>query len=317
MPPEELIKKHGAEILRMWVAAEDYRDDIRFSNEILTRLIDSYRKIRNTIRYLLGNLNDFDPKKDQVADTDLTEIDRWALAELEALVEKVTKAYDRYEFYQIYHALNRFCTVELSSFYLDILKDRLYAEKKDGQLRRSAQTVLWRTADALVRLMAPVFSFTAEEIWQYIPKAGDTAESIFLARLPEIHAQWRDDELSKRWQHLGVIRATATKALENARAAKAIGNSLAAKLIIEAPEKEYEFLKSFGGSLADLFIVSGVEFGTAAGAYVSESEEINGLKIAVANADGAKCARCWKVSTSVGSHDDHPEICDRCYGVIT
>jgi len=316
-PPQKLIDQHGAEILRMWVAAEDYRDDIRFSDEIVTRLTDSYRKIRNTIRYLMGNLSDFDPSKDQVSDDQLGEIDSWAQAELEALVEKVTKAYDNYEFHQIYHSLNRFCTVEMSSFYLDILKDRLYAEKKDGDLRRAAQTVLWRIADTLVRLMAPVFSFTADEVWRYLPKTGEQPDSVFLVPFPKADTKWRNSELTDRWHRLGEIRTVAQKALEGARAAKFIGNALAAKLVIECSDDTRKFLESFGGGLADLFIVSGVEFGPAAGDYVCESEEEPGLKILVQAAEGEKCSRCWKFSTSVGSHSDHPEICDRCYGVVS
>lgn len=316
-PPQDLIDKHGAEILRMWVASEDYRDDIRFSDEIVTRLIDSYRKIRNTVRYLLGNMSDFDPAKDQVDDASLPEIDRWAMAELEALTEKVTKAYENYEFHQIFHALNRFCTVELSSFYLDILKDRIYTEKKDGVLRRAAQTTMWRVADAIVRLMAPVFSFTADEIWRYLPKDGEQPDSVFLVSFPPLETKWRDDALTQRWHRLGDIRAAAQKALEGARAAKFIGNALSAKLIIECSDDTRAFLESFGKGFADLFIVSGVEFGPASGEYVCASEEEKDLKVAVQAAEGTKCARCWRFATSVGAHDDHPEICDRCYGVVT
>jgi isoleucyl-tRNA synthetase len=301
----------------MWVAAEDYRDDIRFSDEIVTRLIDTYRKIRNTLRYLMGNLNDFDPSRDQVPDDRLSEIDRWALAELEALVEKVTRAYENYEFHQIYHSLNRFCTVEMSSFYLDILKDRLYAEKKDGELRRAAQTTLWRIADTIIRLMAPVFSFTAEEAWHFLPKAGEQPNSVFLVSFPKADTQWRNDALAERWHRLGAIRAAATKALEAARAAKFIGNALAAKLVIECSDDMRKFLESFGKSLADLFIVSGVEFGSASGEYVCASEDEKDLKISVQAAEGSKCSRCWKFAASVGSHSDHPEICDRCYGVVS
>ncbi len=317
IPPQELIKQHGAEIVRMWVAAEDYRDDIRFSDEILTRLIDSYRKIRNTIRYLLGNLNDFDPATDGVADQKLEEIDRWALSELEHVVERVRKAYDRFEFYQIYHMLNRFCVVELSSFYLDILKDRLYAEKRDGRLRRSAQTALWRIADALVKLMAPIFSFTADEAWQYLPHDGEKRESVFLTSFPPIEKKWRDPSLELRWDRFMKVRTVVTKALEQARAAKAIGNSLAAEVVIEASDDIKAFLAGFGDGLVDLFIVSGVAFGKAEGDFVCASDEVPGMTVAVHPAGGTKCARCWKYSTAVGSHADHPEICDRCYGVIT
>jgi isoleucyl-tRNA synthetase len=317
VPPEEIIKKHGAEILRMWVAAEDYRDDIRFSDEILTRLIDAYRKIRNTLRFLLGNIGDFDPSTDQVSDDQLSEIDRWAMAELEFLVERVLRAYDRFEFHQIYHSLNRFCTVELSSFYLDILKDRLYAEKKDGTLRRAAQTVLWRIAREMVCLMAPIFSFTSDEIWEYLPQESGKPDSVFLSKMPSPEKKWSSDELRERWQKLIQIRAAVTKVLENARAAKAVGNSLAAKVVIETTDELKTFLETFGEGLPDLFIVSQVEFGKTGGDYVVESEEVPEFKVSAHAADGTKCSRCWKFSTSVGSHADHPEICDRCLKVIT
>lgn len=317
VPPQELIKQHGAEILRMWVAAEDYRDDIRFSDEILTRLIDAYRKIRNTIRYLVGNIFDFNPDADQVSDRELEEVDRWALSELEHVVERVMNSYENFEFYQIYQVLNRFCVVELSSFYLDIIKDRLYAESTNGRLRRSVQTVLWRIADALITMMAPIFSFTAEEAWKYLPKRGSAGESVFLTNLPTVGQVWRNADLTVRWDRLIAIRGVVTKVLETARAAKVIGNSLASKIVIETNDETRAFLTSFGAALADLFIVSGVEFGPAQGDYVYASDDVPDLKVAVYPANGSKCVRCWKYSTSVGSHTDHPELCDRCHGVIT
>jgi len=314
VPPEKLINQHGAEILRLWVAAEDYRDDIRFSNEILTRCIEAYRKLRNTARYILGNLNDFDPNHDMVTDDKLEEIDRFALSELDRITEKILKAYDEFEFHVIFHALNRFCTVEMSSFYLDILKDRLYVEKKDGHLRRSAQTVLWKIIDSMARLMAPVFSFTADEIWNIMPHMKGEADSVFLADMPK--AGNVDDKLVSRWEHLMDIRQTVMKALETARADKFIGNSLAAKVIVECPDKLKNFLESFGGALPDLFIVSGFEFGKAGGKHSVASEDAEGFRVDVAAADGGKCERCWKYSTSVGSISEHPTACERCVGAL-
>ncbi len=314
VPPEKLIKQHGAEILRIWVAAEDYRDDIRFSEEILTRCIESYRKLRNTIRYMLGNLYDFDPKKDILKEGDLFEIDRWALSETSSVAARILKAYEKFDFHIIAQLLNRFCTVEMSAFYLDILKDRLYAEKAGGKLRRSAQSALWQILDTMVRLMAPIFSFTADEIWHAMPHKPNAASDVFLARMPELPKP--DEMLIARWDEFMSLRSEITKALEKARADRFIGNSLEAKIIIECPEKIKEFLKTFDRDLADLFIVSGVLFGKAQGKYVFESEEASGLKVSVERADGKKCERCWKYSITVGSEKKHPEICARCANVL-
>ncbi|MBI4127005.1 MAG: class I tRNA ligase family protein, partial [Deltaproteobacteria bacterium] len=306
VPPEKLIEQHGVEILRLWVAAEDYRDDIRFSDVILTRLVESYRKIRNTCRYLLGNLSDFDPQRDAVPYEQMEEIDRWAMHVLHKLIERVRHGYETFEFHTIYHTLNRFTTVELSAFYLDILKDRLYTERKDGRLRRSAQTVLWNVADTLTRLMAPILSFTAHEVWGYLPKRKDAPDSIFLTDLPSANAKMMDETLGERWERLVTVRSSVTKVLEEARAAKTIGNPLEAKITIFAPKELTDFLKSFGTTLPDLFIGSGVEFG-------GEASE---LKVSVQPADGKKCARCWKYATTVGTSTKHPEICARCVSVV-
>jgi isoleucyl-tRNA synthetase len=316
VPPEELIKKYGVEILRLWTSAEDYRDDIRFSDEIITRLVEAYRKIRNTCRYIVANLYDFDPMRDAVADDKLLEIDRFALHALQEIVEKMHTAYEEFEFHVITHALNRFCAVELSAFVFDIMKDRLYCEKKDGEKRRAAQTVLFKIGEALVRLMAPILSFTADELWQYLPNYKGRPDSVFLAKMPEVERKYVDEELGNRWERLREIREVATKVLELARAEKTIGNSLQAKLVIEAKADTQEFLKSFGSDLADLFIVSDVEFGKVEGAHVFESEECPGIKMSVALAEGKKCVRCWKTTKSVGKNKNHPEICARCASVV-
>ena len=317
VPPEELINKHGAEILRLWVSSEDYCDDIRFSDVILTRLIEAYRKIRNTCRYIVANLYDFDPAKDAVKDGDLQEIDRYAMHVLELFLKRVKKAYEEFEFHVISQSLTRLCTVDLSAFIFDIMKDRLYCEKKDGKQRRSAQTVLWRIGDAMVKAMAPILSFTAEELWLHLPGHKGKPESIFLTRLPDWEEKYVDDKLGGRWTELMQTREAVTKALEIARAEKTIGNSLEAKIVIEAKDEMVKFLKSFGDSLPDLFIVSGVEFGQAAGAHVFTSEELPGLKVSVLPADGKKCARCWKIKSTVGESKNHPEICARCAGVVS
>lgn len=317
VPPEEIIKKYGAEIVRLWVAAEDYRDDIRFSDMILTRLIEAYRKIRNTCRYIVANLYDFDPQKDKVPYDKLEEIDRYALHALNKVVGRMMKAYEEYEFHVISHTLNRFCAVELSAFVFDIMKDRLYCEKKDGTKRRSAQTVLFNIGEALVRLMSPILSFTADELWQYLPAYKGKAQTVFLNSMPKVEEKYIDEKLGERWERLEGVREVATKVLEMARAEKRIGNSLQAKLIIETSDEIKKFLSSFGEMLPDLFIVSQVEFGKAAGDNVYESEECPGVKVAVAQADGKKCSRCWKFATSVGDNKEHPEICARCASVVS
>lgn len=314
VPPDEIIKKNGVEILRHWVAAEDYRDDIRFSDEILTRCVEAYRKLRNTARYLLGNLYDFDPDKDSVADSELLELDRWALSEFAKVVKKVTDAYESFEFHAVTQVLGRFSSVEMSAFYLDILKDRLYTEKKDGKLRRSAQTALWRITDSMARIMAPIYSFLADEIWTSLPKKKGSPDSVFLAEMPK--AEKIDEALNKRWEKFILVRSAVTKALEEARADKFIGNSLAAKAVIECDGELEKFLRSFGNVLPDLFIVSQVSFGRAAGKYMHASADTKGLKTAVENADGQKCARCWKYSESVSKDEKFPDICARCAGIL-
>lgn len=314
IPPENLINKHGAEILRLWVAAEDYKDDIRFSDEILNRCIEAYRKLRNTARYMLGNLNDFDPNKDLVKVDKLTELDRWALSELARVTKKVMEAYETFEFHTISQTLLRFCTVEMSAFYLDILKDRLYAEVKDGTLRRCAQTTMWHILDTLTRLMTPILTFTADEIWRFMPRMKDEPYTVFLSQMPKPDKV--DEGLIKRFDRLISMRSCITKALETARADKFIGNSLAAKVIIECGDDDRKFLESFGPGMADLFIVSQAEFGKVSGKYATSSEEVNGFKVSVAAAAGAKCARCWKYSETVGADDEYKDICARCISVL-
>src|SRR6185369_12280530 len=255
--PEEVIKKYGAEILRLWVAAQDYRDDIRISQEILTRLSEAYRRIRNTCRYILGNIHDFDPARDSVEPARMPEIDRWALHQLELLKEKVLQSYAEYEFHVLYHAVNGFCTVELSAFYLDILKDRVYTSKKESLERRSAQTVMYRILDTLLRLIAPVLSFTADEAWQYLP--GRHESSVHLAAFPRLEPELKDDRLVERWERIMRVRAEVSKALELARAAKTIGHSLDAGVTIVAQPELLGFLREYQSELAAIFIVSRVE----------------------------------------------------------
>ena len=308
--PEEVIKKYGAEILRLWVAAQDYRDDIRISQEILTRLSEAYRRIRNTCKYILGNLSAFDPAKDSVDPATMPEIDRWALHQLELLKEKVLSCYKEYEFHVLYHAVNGFCTVEMSSFYLDILKDRMYTSKADSLERLSAQTVMYRILDTLLRLIAPVLSFTADEAWQYLP--GSHESSVHLAEYPKLQPELKDDTLVERWDRIMKVRAEVSKALETARVAKTIGHSLDARVAITAEPELQTFLQEYAVELASIFIVSKVELvqEITGEAYISDA--VAGLRIFVDAAPGDKCERCWCYSEELGSVAEHPAICPKC-----
>ena len=320
--PGEVIEKYGAEILRLWVASEDYRDDVKVSDEILRQISDAYRKIRNTIRYLLGNLSDFDPEKNSVELQKLPELDRWALVRFEDLRRKVVTAYERYEFHSIYHNLNYFCGMTMSAFYLDILKDRLYTAGTDSPSRRSAQTALFRILDGMVRLMAPILSFTAAETWEHLynldPQAPLSA-SIFFADFPAPVTELMDQETEARWTRLIALRSEITKALEIARREKIIGHPLEAEVLLLVEGDLGDFLMQEWQTLQEISIVSaltGVKEFPDIGLAPFFSEEIKGLAIMVRPADGDKCERCWTRSTSVGGNKEHPVICERCCTVI-
>ncbi|HEU0265910.1 MAG TPA: class I tRNA ligase family protein, partial [Geobacterales bacterium] len=312
--PEEVIGKFGAEILRLWVAAQDYRDDIRISPEILSRLAESYRRIRNTCRYILGNLNGFDPATDQVPFAEMPEIDRWALHQLELLKERVQKSYDDSEFHLFYHAVNGFCTVEMSAFYLDILKDRLYTSRRDSLVRRSAQTAMYQILDALVRLMAPVLSFTSDEVWGYMPQRQE--ESVHLAAMIPQRPEYRDDRLVERWERIIKIRGEVSKALEQARVKKVIGHSLDAAVAIAAPAELLTFLGSFGQELKDIFIVSQAHLVERLEGEFYNAEGIPGLALQVTAAAGDKCERCWIYDEELGTDSSHPTLCPRCTAAV-
>ncbi|MEQ1848558.1 MAG: class I tRNA ligase family protein, partial [Nitrospira sp.] len=257
--PQDVIKQSGAEILRLWVAAQDYREDLRISQEILNHLIEAYRKVRNTSRFLLSNLYDFDPAIHRVPYDCLSELDRWVLSRLGELITKVRRAYEEFEFHAIFHALNNFCSVDLSAVYLDILKDRLYTFRADAPLRRGAQTVLCEITVTLAKLMAPILSFTAEEIWRMLPDAvRKDATSVHLASFPEGEPAWRDEELTARWETLLAYRSRVQGDLEIQRRDKVIGSSLEAHVQIEAGSEAYRFLTAYGGDLSAIFIVSRV-----------------------------------------------------------
>ncbi|MEA3362202.1 MAG: isoleucine--tRNA ligase [Thermodesulfobacteriota bacterium] len=307
--PEEIIRKYGAEILRLWVAATDYRDDIRLSQETLLRLSDAYRRMRNTARYLLSNLNDFDPNTDMVADAELFEMDRWALSRLNRLIQKVATAYDKYEFHLIYHAVHNFCAIDLSAFYLDILKDRIYTSPKGSIDYRSARSTMYQIVDALARMLAPILTFTADEIWQRLP--GKREASVHLAGFPQGNSNYLDDQLEERYEQLQKVRSEVSKQLEKARADKQLGQSLEAKVILDAPDSYKPLLTEYLDMLPTYFIVSQVELTTNLPAAV-EAEGIPGLKLQILPADGEKCERCWNYATSVGQNSEHPTLCARC-----
>jgi len=313
--PGDVAQKRGAEILRLWVAMIDYTEDMRLSDEMLDRNAEAYRKIRNTFRYMLGNLEGFDPETDSVDYTTLEEIDRWALHQLAALRRRLIGAYQKHQFHGVYHGLHNFCTVTLSSFYFDILKDRLYTFPRRHPARRAAQTVLYRMALDLCRLMAPVLCFTAEEIWQELKVlVGDegwkdsSVHAQGFAPAPELPD---DTALIERWERLMGLREEVNKSLELARAAKVIGTGLAARLVIDGRPEEIEFLQSFGDELRFLFITSGVEFG-AVGDGAFRSEGVPELAIEVLPASGQKCERCWNFTEDVGTSSDWPTVCARC-----
>ena len=323
--PQEIIKGYGAEILRIWVSAEDYRDDIRISKEILNRLTEAYRKIRNTCRFLMGNIYDLDGRDYSGS---LQEIDRWAMSRLQGLIIRVTNAYENFDFHEVFHAVHHFCVVDMSSLYLDILKDRLYTAKADSDERRASQWVLAEVLSTLTRLMAPVLSFTAEEIWGHIQtwkvasgradaEADGTGESVFFSSFPEVKEAFLDQDLEERWTRLIELRDEVNKALEIKRAEKFIGNPLEAKVILSLPESLRQLAGSYAEFLPVFFLVSGVEMSSGPLTDGYESPLIEGLRVLVERAAGNKCRRCWNWSGKVGAFPDAPDLCDRCHKVVT
>jgi isoleucyl-tRNA synthetase len=316
--PEVLLPKYGAEILRLWAASEDYTEDIRLSTEIMDRLADAYRRIRNTYRFLLGNLSDFEPARDRQSYARLDEVDRWVLDRLARLIARVTRAYEDYQFHTVFHSVHNFCAVDLSAQYLDIIKDRLYTSAAADPRRRAAQTVCYDVFTALARLMAPILTFTAEEAWRHAP--GPRAQSVHLERFPEAPREWLDDALKQQWDRLLEVRREVAKALETARAQKLIGSGLEARVrIASAPEDLPALLGGKRELLATLFIVSrvGLHAGDGRASVVYESQDIPGLVIGVDRAPGEKCERCWTRTEEVGRDGDHPTLCARCVRVVS
>lgn len=322
--PSEVIEKFGAEILRLWVSSEDYRDDVKVSDEILKQVADSYRKIRNTIRYMLGNLPDFDPATHTVDFADMEEIDRWALGKFEELREKITTAYERYEFHPIHQALNYFCGTTMSSFYLDILKDRLYCSGTDSHLRRSAQTVLHEILGGLLQLMNPVLTFTTAEAWEHFQNLDASAplkESIFFTEFPVAKPERRDAAQEEHWAKLMTVRSEITKALEAARREKVIGHPLEAEVALVVSGEWSDFIASSAEQVKDVCIISVLTICNAETDHpeltFQTGEDIPELTVAVHAAKGDKCERCWTRDTFVGTDADHPQLCERCLTVVT
>ena len=300
--PNDVVKQSGAEILRLWAAAVNYMEDVRCSKEILDRVTDAYRKIRNTIRFALGNLDGFDPETDAVAENELLEIDRWALAELDAVIEKVLKGYETFNFQIVYHTLYNFCTVTLSARYFDILKDRLYIFAPKSLERRSAQTAVYKITDALVRLVSPILAFTSDEAWENLPNRKES--SVHVAEFPK--ATGTDNaELKSDWEKIFTIRDEVLKKLEEARNEKKIGSSLEAKVILTVDKETTGFLISYFDDLRYIFIVSQVE--------VHEGDTLN---VEIQKADGEKCERCWNYSIRVGEAEKYPTVCERCSAAL-
>lgn len=311
--PKDITEKYGADILRLWVSSVDYREDVRISENILQQMSDAYRRIRNTARFLMGNLNNFDYANDKVDYKDMFEIDKWAMHKLEELKEKTTEYYDKYEFYSLFQEITYFCSMEMSSFYLDIVKDRLYCEGTTSIERRSAQTVLTEVLKVLVRIISPVLSFTADEIWERIPEALKEEESVHLSKWIEANPEYLNEELAKKWDKIARLRREVNKKLEAERQTGLIGHSLDARVLLNIANADYSFIKDYTeNEVSDLFIVSQVKF---VNDNLAESE-IEGISISVEKASGEKCERCWKYDEEVGHDHNHSDVCPRCASVL-
>lgn len=301
---EELIKKYGADVLRLWVSAEDYRSDIRFSSEILSGISESYRRFRNTVRYILGNLSDFDYDRDSISRGELPDMEKWMLHRLREFVETTLKAYQNFEFHRVYHAMHDFCAVTLSAFYFDVIKDRLYTNAPGEKSRRASQTVIYEILDNLLRLMAPILPHTCEESWSHFEMKKNREESVHLEKMPEADDSMKNDELAEKWSIIIEARKAVNREIENARNAKIIGNSLQASVCLKIPDaKTGEALEAYADQLAEIFIVSEVRLEKHGGAE---------MKAEVGMTRWEKCPRCWKHSPGRGETEKQPEVCPQC-----
>ena len=309
--PDDIVGQYGADILRLWVASSDYHADIRVSQDILKQLSEVYRKIRNTARFILGCVSDFDPNKDMVDESKYEEIDRYALMQLDKLVAKCNEAYENFEYHLIFHAVHNFCVVDMSNFYLDALKDRLYTEATESETRRAAQTCIYKILRTLTLLISPILAYTSDEIWGFMPHtAEDDLRGVVFNNMPKSNGNV-DEEFMARWDRIHDIRDEVKKALEIARAEKIIGASLESKVTLSATEDTYNFLKSCEDMLSTVFIVSGVEL-----KLVESIADDRLVDVSVEKASGQKCERCWSYSETVGECAEHPTVCARCAKVL-
>jgi isoleucyl-tRNA synthetase len=317
--PADINERWGADLLRIWVVSQEYTADVRLSEAMMVQLAEAYRKIRNTFRFALSNLYDFDPAQHAVADTHLWEMDAWMLRRTGALVRDCREWYEKFEFHRVYHAIHDFCVVDLSAFYFDVLKDRLYTSAANSRGRRSAQTAVYRIASALLRLATPIIVFTAEEVWKFMPRAAGDRESVHMAVFPAAeeleHAL--DESRAKNWERLLGVREEVLKALEPVRASKTISASLEARVTLRANGDLGTILQKYAANLPALFIVSQVELADGRdGGGGAASKEAGGLQVSVERAKGAKCPRCWNYSTHVGENADYPTLCERCVAAL-
>jgi isoleucyl-tRNA synthetase len=310
MYPKEICDKWGADLLRVWVSSQDFTQDVRLSDAMMTQLAEAYRKIRNTFRFALSNLFDFEPGRDIVHDAEMWEMDAWMLRRTGTLVRQCNEWYKEFEFHRVYHAIQDFCTVDLSSFYFDVLKDRLYTFAPNNRGRRSAQTALYHIARALVRLIAPLLVFTSEEIWKYLPRGAAAQPSVHMASFPspEPFEKAFEDARAKEWDRLLAVREEVLKALEPLRAAKTISAGLEARVTLTTKEDLAALLRKHVASLPAFFIVSQVE--------IAAGNPDGRLNIQVERAHGKKCERCWNYSTHVGESTDYPTCCERCVAAL-
>ncbi len=308
--PQEVVDQYGADVLRLWVASSDYHVDIRISKDILKQLSEAYRKIRNTARYILGNISDFNPDTDSVELDELLPIDKWAINKLNELIKKVKNGYDTYEFHQVYHAIHNFCVVDMSNFYLDVLKDRLYTEKADSKSRRAAQTAIYIILDSMTRMLAPILCYTADEIWRFMPHANSCdVENVMYNQMPEVLPLTLEENFIVNWDKIHELRDSVKKEIELAVKNKVVKTSLEAAITISSYGQPYEFISSVLDELKAAFIVSDVKLTEKA-----PGGEI--ISIKVEKAQGEKCERCWAYSDTVGKCSEHPTLCSRCAEVI-
>lgn len=315
--PKQIVDQYGADILRLWVASSDYHADIRISKDILKQLSEAYRKIRNTARFMISNLYDFNPDNDMVSIDDVLPIDKWALMKLNELNEAIVKAYDNFEFHHVYHALHNFCVVDMSNFYLDVLKDRLYVEKADSKERRAAQTTMYIILDSITRLMSPILAYTSDEIWEFMPhRSNDDKECVLFNEFPKPVSIKLDEEFINVWDKIQALRDDVKKALEISRKNKEIGKSLEAKVRLYCSGDLYEFVKQVEKELPSVFIVSQVEIINGNEGDIKGSS-LPGVSITVSKVDADKCERCWTHSETVGQNKDHPTLCKRCAEILS